>query len=223
MGVFLIMKQPMTFKQRLKEIWNGYFHAVTKALGWLMVMMSCVQMAVTMISLTGFGVKISQLIIELAGTSMVLALAATMLTALILGMGMTTTAAYVIAAAVLVPAMQGIGMPLLASHLFIFYFAIKSGLTPPVCITVFTASAIAGSPWLKTAWQSMKLGIGGYIIPFYFLFMPGYLFDASGRWICGTVCLPLTGRSTARRAKESGIFSVNTEPVDITGSSPFHR
>jgi len=183
MGVFLLMKQPISFKQRLKEIWNGYFHAVTRALAWLMVMMSCVQMAVTMISLTGFGVKISQVIIELAGTSIVLALAATMLTALILGMGMTTTAAYVIAAAVLIPAMQGLDMPLLASHLFIFYFAIKSGLTPPVCITVFTASAIAGSPWLKTAWQSMKLGIGGYIMPFYFLFMPGYLFQANAWWV----------------------------------------
>ena len=183
MGTFLVLNRSTPFVQRLKEIWDGYFHAVTKALAWLMVMMSCVQMAVTMISLTGFGVKISQLIIELAGTSMVLALVATMLTALILGMGMTTTAAYVIAAAVLVPAMQGIGMPLLASHLFIFYFAIKSGLTPPVCITVFTASAIAGSPWLKTAWDSMKLGIGGYIIPFYFLFMPGYLLEGSAWWV----------------------------------------
>lgn len=183
MVVFLLMKQPTPFKQRLKEIWGGYFQAVTTALAWLMVMMSCVQMAVTMISLTGFGVKVSQLIIELAGTSMALAIVATMLTALILGMGMTTTAAYVIAAAVLVPAMQGLGLPLLASHLFIFYFAIKSGLTPPVCITVFTTSAIANSPWLRTAWDSMKLGIGGYIMPFYFLFMPGYLFEGSTWWV----------------------------------------
>jgi TRAP transporter 4TM/12TM fusion protein len=183
MVVFLVMKSPTPFKQRLKEIWGGYFQAVVTALAWLMVMMSCVQMAVTMISLTGFGVKVSEIIIELAGTSMALAIIATMLTALILGMGMTTTAAYVIAASVLVPAMQGLGLPALASHLFIFYFAIKSGLTPPVCITVFTTAAIANSPWLKTAWDSMKLGIGGYIIPFYFLLMPGYLFEGSTWWI----------------------------------------
>lgn len=214
MGVFLLMKQPTPFKQRLKEIWNGYFHAVTKALAWLMVMMSCVQMAVTMISLTGFGVKISQIIIELAGTSIVLALVATMLTALILGMGMTTTAAYVIAAAVLIPAMQGLDMPLLASHLFIFYFAIKSGLTPPVCITVFTASAIAGSPWLKTAWQSMKLGIGGYLMPFYFLFMPGYLFQASAWWI---IYLIISGL-VAMFAIEAGAMGFLTKV-----SSPLER
>ncbi|MEJ5359504.1 MAG: TRAP transporter fused permease subunit [Desulfobacterales bacterium] len=183
MAIYLFLRSEPPFVERLKTIWGGYFQAVTTALAWLMVMMACVQMAVTMISLTGFGVKVSQIIIDLAGTSLVLAVIATMLTALILGMGMTTTAAYVIAAAVLVPAMQGLGLPALASHLFIFYFAIKSGLTPPVCITVFTTAAIADSNWLKTAWDAMKLGIGGYIMPFYFLFMPGYLFEGELWWI----------------------------------------
>ncbi len=183
MVIYLFLRSEIPFAERLKTIWGGYFQAVTTALAWLMVMMACVQMAVTMISLTGFGVKVSQLILDLAGTSLVLAIIATMLTALILGMGMTTTAAYVIAAAVLVPAMQGLGLPALASHLFIFYFAIKSGLTPPVCITVFTTAAIADSNWLKTAWDAIRLGIGGYIMPFYFLFMPGYLFEGNPWWI----------------------------------------
>ncbi len=181
--IYLFLRLEIPFAERLKTIWGGYFQAVTTALAWLMVMMACVQMAVTMISLTGFGVKVSQLILDLAGTNLVLAIIATMLTALILGMGMTTTAAYVIAAAVLVPAMQGLGLPALASHLFIFYFAIKSGLTPPVCITVFTTAAIADSNWLKTAWDAIRLGIGGYIMPFYFLFMPGYLFEGNPWWI----------------------------------------
>ena len=79
--------------ERIKIIWEGYFRAILTALAWLMVMMSCVQVAVSLISLTGFGVKVSQLIIELAGTHISLALGAAMLTALILGMGMTTTAA----------------------------------------------------------------------------------------------------------------------------------
>jgi len=183
MALYLLLQSETPFVERLKTIWGGYFQGITTALAWLMVMMACVQMAVTIISLTGFGVKVSQIIIDLAGTSLVLAIIATMLTALILGMGMTTTAAYVIAAAVLVPAMQGMGLPALASHLFIFYFAIKSGLTPPVCITVFTTAAIADSNWLKTAWDAMKLGIGGYIMPFYFLFMPGYLFEGELWWI----------------------------------------
>ncbi|HSL39396.1 MAG TPA: TRAP transporter fused permease subunit [Desulforhopalus sp.] len=176
---------PASIWERLKIIWEeGFLRAVITALAWLMVMMSCVQMAVTMISMTGFGVKVSAGILGLAGTSLVLALIATMLIAMLLGMGMTTTAAYVIAAAVLVPALEQLGLPALASHLFIFYFAIKSGLTPPVCITVFAAAAIAGSPWLKTAWYSMRLGIGGYILPFYFILMPAYLMQGSA-WEIG--------------------------------------
>jgi TRAP-type uncharacterized transport system fused permease subunit len=70
-------------------------------------------------------------------------------------------------------------LPSLASHLFIFYFAIKSGLTPPVCIAVYTAAAIANSNWLGSAWASMRLGIGGYIMPFYFILMPEYLMQGS--------------------------------------------
>lgn len=132
--VFLLIGGPLAPKeiwQRVKTVWGGYFSGIMSALAWLMVMMSCVQVAVTIISLTGFGVKVSEIIIGLSGQNVALALIAAMLTAIILGMGMTTTAAYVIAAAVLVPAMEGMGFDPLASHLFIFYFAIKSGLTPP--------------------------------------------------------------------------------------------
>lgn len=132
--VFLLIGGPLAPKeiwQRVKTVWGGYFSGIMSALAWLMVMMSCVEVAVTIISLTGFGVKVSEIIIGLSGQNVALALIAAMLTAIILGMGMTTTAAYVIAAAVLVPAMEGMGFDPLASHLFIFYFAIKSGLTPP--------------------------------------------------------------------------------------------
>lgn len=181
MGVFLLIGSwsPTEIWHRIRIIAGGYYDAVLTALAWLMVMMSCVQMAVTMISLTGFGVTVSELIISLAGTSVMLALLATMGTAIILGMGMTTTAAYVIAAAVLGPALAGLGVPTLAGHLFIFYFAIKSGLTPPVCIAVFTATAIAGGSWLRTAWDAIRLGIGGYIVPFYFIYNPSLLFVGS--------------------------------------------
>ncbi len=189
--------------ERVKTIWEeGFLRAVITALAWLMVMMSCVQMAVTMISMTGFGVKVSAGILSLAGTSMFMALIATMLIAMLLGMGMTTTAAYVIAAAVLVPALEQMGLNPLASHLFIFYFAIKSGLTPPVCITVFTAAAIANSPWLKTAWISMRLGIGGYILPFYFILMPEYLMQGHP----GLIIYAIVSGVAAMLAIEAGIM-----------------
>jgi len=178
MVLFMMIGGPLGSKaawERIKIITAAYYRAICTALAWLMVMMSCVQMAVTMISLTGFGVKISEIIMSLAGVNIFLALIATMVCAIILGMGMTTTAAYVIAAAVLGPALEGLGLPPLAGHLFIFWFAIKSGLTPPVCIACFTAAAIAGANWIRLAWIAIRLGIGGYIMPFFFVFFPVFL------------------------------------------------
>ncbi|MCX7724127.1 MAG: TRAP transporter fused permease subunit [Thermodesulfovibrio sp.] len=199
---------------RIKAIWGGLFEGVVKALAWLMIMMACVQIAVSLISLTGFGVKVSEIIIEISGYNVYLALIATMLTAIILGMGMTTTAAYVIAAAVLVPALQQMGVNPLAAHLFIFYFAIKSGLTPPVCITVFTTTAIAGGSWLRAAWYSMKLGIGGYIMPFFFIFVPAYLMKGSP-W---EILFIFIGAFVAMFAIEAGVLGYWTKP-----STPLER
>jgi len=110
---------------------------------------------------------------------MALALIATMVTALILGMGMTTTAAYVIAASVLSPALKGLGLPPLAGHMFIFYFAIMSAITPPVCIAVFTGAAIAGSRWVSTAWIAMRLSIAAFIVPFIFVLKPEFLMQGN--------------------------------------------
>ncbi|MCX8030253.1 MAG: TRAP transporter fused permease subunit [Thermodesulfovibrionales bacterium] len=211
---FLLIGGGLTAKeiwQRIKIIWGGYLDGIMTALAWLMVMMSCVQVAVTVISLTGFGVKVSEIIIGLSGHNVWLALIAAMLTAIILGMGMTTTAAYVIAAAVLVPAMEGMGLDPLASHLFIFYFAIKSGLTPPVCIAVFTATAISGGNWLKAAWDSMRLGIGGYIMPFYFLFVPAFLMKGS----FFDIAFLFVGAVVAMFAIEAGLMGFLTKPSTL--------
>ena len=180
MAVFMLTGGPPSFKglwERIKTLASAYYTAVAGSLAWLMVMMSCVQMAVSMIALTGFGVKVSEMIIGLAGVNVMLALILTMLCALILGTGMTTTAAYVIGAAVLGPALVGMGIPALAAHLFIFFFAILSALTPPVCIAVFTAAAISGGHWLRLAVISMFLGVGGYVIPYFFIFEPSLLMD----------------------------------------------
>lgn len=193
MALFIIAGplSPRAIWERIKIIAEAYYTGVATALAWLMVMMSCVQMAVTMISLTGFGVKISEVIISLAGVNIFLAMLATMITAMILGMGMTTTAAYIIAAAVLAPALAALGVPALAGHLFIFYYAILSGLTPPVCIAVFTASAISGGQWLKLAWISIRLSIAAYVIPYFFVFEPAFLMQGSSFDILGKALLAI--------------------------------
>lgn len=196
MVVFMLTGGSLSAKgimERIKIIASAYYSGVTSSLAWLMVMMSCVQMAVAMISLTGFGVKLSEVIMALADVHVSLALVATMVASMILGMGMTTTAAYVIAAAVLAPALAGMGIAPLAAHLFIFWFAIKSGLTPPVCIAVFTAAAISGGSWLKLAWIAMRLGVGGYIMPFFFVFYSVFLMQGSWDYVLITSILAILG------------------------------
>jgi TRAP transporter 4TM/12TM fusion protein len=154
---------------------QAFFKAFNGALVMLIVMMSCVQVVVTLINATGLGVKISEFIVNLAGNNSFLALLAVMVVAIILGMGMSTTAAYVIAASALGPALVTLGLPALSSHLFIFYFAIAAGITPPVCVAVFTARAISGGSWIRIALISMGLSLGGYIIPYFFLNQPAIL------------------------------------------------
>ena len=145
--IFLFFGGSLTSKEienRVRISLGAFFKAANKALVMLIVMMSCVQIVVTLINATGLGVKISEFIVNLAGNNSFLALIAVMVVAIILGMGMSTTAAYVIAASALGPAMVTMGLPPLPSHLFIFYFAIAAGITPPVCVAVFTARAISG-------------------------------------------------------------------------------
>lgn len=191
-----------SLRERISKIYDSFYDGIARTLAWLMVMMASVQIIVTLISLTGFGVKISEFILELSGFNKYLALLAGMITAIVLGMGMTTTAAYIIGAAVLGGALQTMGFDPLAIHLFIFYFAIKSGITPPVCITVFTTSAIAGANWLKSAIYSMKLGIGGYILPFLFVLYPAYLLKGG----VFEITLAIIGGIVAMFAIEAGVL-----------------
>jgi TRAP-type uncharacterized transport system fused permease subunit len=89
----------------------------------------------------------------------------TALACLILGMEVPTTAAYVICISVAGPALQQLGVPLLAAHLFVFWYALLSTITPPVCGTVFIAAGMVGAPWLRVAGHAMALGVGLYLIP----------------------------------------------------------
>jgi TRAP transporter 4TM/12TM fusion protein len=180
--LYIFTVKPLSVKglwDRMKLMIIGIYSGVISSLVWMMVMMSCVQMAVTMISLSGFGVKLTEVIMGMAEISVFFALLGTMVAAMILGMGMTTTAAYVITVSVLGPALIGLGDQILAVHLFVLWFAIKAGLTPPVCVDVFTAIAISGGKWLRAAWYAMTLGIGGYILPFFFVYYSVFLMKGS--------------------------------------------
>jgi len=165
--------------QRIKFISNALYDGTIKGMAPLIVMSICVQLGVSLITLTGLSVKMTEVILSLAGVSILLSLALSMLTAMILGMGMPTTAAYIIAASVLAPSLIRIGVPALASHLFIFYFSVLANITPPVCVAIYAAVTIAGGNWLKMAFKAISISIGAYLIPYLFIFYPGLILKGS--------------------------------------------
>jgi TRAP transporter 4TM/12TM fusion protein len=119
---------------------------------------------------TGLGMKFAMIIINYSGGSLIIALIFTMLIAIILGMGMPTTAAYAISASVLAPALIQLEVAPIAAHLFIFYFACLSALTPPVALASFSAAAIANAKAWDVGWQGMRFAIAGFLIPYMFVF-----------------------------------------------------
>ncbi|MDR7417983.1 MAG: TRAP transporter fused permease subunit [Armatimonadota bacterium] len=125
---------------------------------------------VGVLSLTGLGGKFSELLINVAGGNLLLALIATMIVAIVLGMGMPTTAAYAIGASVLAPALIKLGVAPLAAHMFLFYFAVISAVTPPVALAAFAAASIAKAPMWPTGVQATRLSIAGFIIPYMFVY-----------------------------------------------------
>lgn len=129
----------------------------------------CANIIVSLITLTGIGVNISEVIIGLSGSHSYLALGLAAIVALMLGMGVPTPAAYLLGAAVVAPSLTSMGFEPIASHMFVFYFAILSVLTPPVCPGVYVAAGIADADWLKTAWVAIRLAIVKYILPFMFI------------------------------------------------------
>ena len=136
---------------------------------------ACSGIVIGVISLSGVGIEFTGFIISLAGDTLLLALVLTAIAGIILGMGLPTTPAYIVQVALLVPALIKLGVPLEAAHMFVFYFAILSAITPPVAITLYAANGISGAGLWDGGIASMKLAATGYIIPFMFVYGPSLL------------------------------------------------
>ena len=138
----------------------------------LVAVCGCAGIIVGVVALTGIGGRFSEMILGIAGASQLLAMIFAALVALILGMGMPTTAAYAIGAAVLAPGLSKIGIQPLVAHMFIFYFAVISAITPPVALASFAAAGMCNAdPW-KTSWIALKMGLATFLVPFMFFFSP---------------------------------------------------
>jgi TRAP transporter 4TM/12TM fusion protein len=151
------------------------------ALGVLEVALACAcaGIVVGIFSLTGLGMKLSTMLIEIAGGSLLALLFLTMIASIILGMGMPTTACYIVLAVLVAPALIKMGVVPLAAHLFVFYFGIISAITPPVALAAYAAAGIGNTDPFKAGWYATKLGLAGFVIPYMFVYGPPLLVEGT--------------------------------------------
>ena len=141
---------------------------------------ACAGIVIGVISLTGVGITFTQAVLALSQNSLVLALVLTAIAGIVLGMGMPTTPAYIVMVSLLVPALVKLGVVLPAAHMFAFYFAVLSAITPPVALAVFAAAALAKANMWRAGFEAMRIAAAGFIVPFMFVFEPALL--AIGEW-----------------------------------------
>lgn len=141
----------------------------------LIAIVACAGIVVGVISLTGIGQRFSTMLLAVADNSLFLALVFAMAIAIILGMGMPTTAAYAVAASAVVPGLIKLGFDPLFAHMFVFYYAVISAITPPVALAAFAAAGIARTDPMKTGVKAFQIGLAAFIVPFMFYYSPELL------------------------------------------------
>ncbi|MCS0671331.1 TRAP transporter permease [Cytobacillus firmus] len=169
------------------------------------------------ISLTSLGLTLGNNILALAGDNLFLAALLTMLISIVLGMGIPATAAYIIVATIAAPLLVKLGVPPLAAHMFAFFYAGLSNITPPVALAAYAAAGLAGASPNKVGIEAVRIGLTGFILPFFFLYNPVLLFNGE------TVSASLVAMATATvgvvciAAGSQGWFITKTNLVQRIG------
>ncbi|HSD50458.1 MAG TPA: TRAP transporter fused permease subunit [Candidatus Methylomirabilis sp.] len=192
-------------------------------------------MIVATLTRTGAALAFGGMIVSAARGNLILAMMLIFLVVSVLGTGIPTTAAYVIAVTIGAAAMGNLGVAVLAAHLFVFYYAVLSDLTPPDAITAFAAANLAGSEMMATGIEAFKLGIAGFLVPFAFVYQPALLLQGSWPAVAkafaltaiGVVCLaaaligfawgPLTGTQRVLLIAASVLLVFPTRGMEILG------
>lgn len=165
-------------KRETRRIWCWskvleIFERTSKTLFEITAISAAAGFVVGIVGYTGLGLSLSRVLTEAAGGSLILLAIFTAMTSIILGMGMPTTAAYILLAVLAAPALIKLGIQPILAHLFILYFGTFSMITPPVCLAAYTAGSIARAPQMPLALRAVRLAIAGYIVPFVLLYAPG--------------------------------------------------
>jgi TRAP transporter 4TM/12TM fusion protein len=158
------------------------------------------------ISITGLGFTFSSTLVSVSGGSTFVLLSLAAAGAIVLGMGMTVTAAYILMVILIAPALTTLGMAPLNAHLFVFYFAVMSFLTPPICLAVYAAASIGKADMLKTGFAAIRLAIAAYIVPFIFAYHPALLLQGSFFEVLEAVVTALIGIGLIAIAVEGYLF-----------------
>lgn len=176
---------------------------------------------VGILMLTGIGYKLSSLLIAVSGGHMMLLLLLTMVTSVILGMGMPTSAAYVLLATLIVPALQELGVMKIAAHFFVFYFGIMANVTPPVAVAAYTAAGIAEADAMKTGLIAWRLSLAGFLLPFMFCINPALLGKGATSEIILAIITALIGSyglATAVQRYFKGVLSWPKTAIVLIGA-----
>ena len=165
----------------LKVVGEGLFSGTNNSVG---VIIACAMAGIIsgVVQMTGLGSTLITLIVPIAQKSLIIALFLTMICCIVLGMGVPTTANYVIMATIMAPILIRADVEMLAAHMFVFYFGIVADITPPVALAAYAGSAIAKSNPLKTGVTATKLAIGAFIIPYIFVYNPSLLLIGNPAW-----------------------------------------
>ncbi|SHM39131.1 TRAP transporter, 4TM/12TM fusion protein [Caldanaerovirga acetigignens] len=156
------------------DIIAGLEQGARNALG-VIAATACAGVIIGVVTLTGLGLKMGSSLVGLAGGNLFLTLFFTMITSIILGMGVPTTANYVITSTIAAPALLMLNVPVLAAHMFAFYFGIIADVTPPVALAAFAGAGIAKANPLKTGINAAKLAIAAFLVPYIFVYNPSLL------------------------------------------------
>lgn len=153
----------------------------------LIIIVAAIGFIIGVINMSGIGLRFAEGVLALADTSLLMALILVMCACLVMGMGVPTGAAYLLIAIVLGPALQRLGVPLIAAHLFVVYFGVLSVVTPPVALAAFAAAPIAGARPMETGFEALRLAIAGFIIPFLFVYHHDILLIVPGFSVTGLI------------------------------------
>ena len=165
-------------KMSLKDIFCALENAAYNSLS-VSIACAIAGIIIGILSLTGLSLKFSGLLVLISGNNFIILLILTMISGLILGMGMTTTSVYIVLSVLVAPALINFNISPIAAHLFVFYFGILSCITPPVSTAVYAAASIAKVSPIKLALYTTKIAVPIYMIPFMFVINKELLFQGS--------------------------------------------